>query len=334
MAGLLRLPQYSDRFKEVLKDRAPQFISSLIQVGRTLGADCDSKSIIASAMTAAALDLPINASLGFAWLVPYKKKGQKYAQFQLGARGYLQLALRTGQYSKLNVCELYEGELLDYDRLTGELVIDETRRKSDTVIGYASYLKLVSGFEHSEYWTVDEVKDHAKRYSQAYKSDYDTPWKSHFDEMAKKTVLSMHIRKWGPMSIQVAQAHQADQAVFKDVDSEPEYVDNSDVTVDEKPDLMPTIPEVMAEVDKAGLYDDNQGSLSSQAALEDVLDASEIPHDLFINYVNVNGIDKKLGFDASSLSTIAEWPDSACKKIGEDTELMARVTKRFGGKKK
>lgn len=226
LTDLVKQPRYADRFKEVLKDRTNQFVSSLIQVGNSLGKDCDANSIIASAMTAAALDLPIDKNLGFAWIVPYNKSGQKLAQFQMGYKGYIQLALRTGQYKRLNVCEIYEGELVHYNRVTGDLSIDQSKKTSDTVIGYASYILLSSGFEHSEYWTKEEVSSHASRYSQAFRANGNTPWKSHFDEMAMKTVLSMHIRKWGPMSIQVTNAHQSDGAVLRDIDADPEYLDN------------------------------------------------------------------------------------------------------------
>lgn len=226
LSDLVKDPRYSDRFREVLKDRSSQFVSSLIQVGNSLGADCEPRSIIGAAMTAAALDLPIDRNLGLAWIVAYKGREGKVAQFQLGAKGYLQLALRTGQYSRLNVCEIYDGELEDYNRLTGDLKFNPKLRKSDTIVGYASYLRLTTGFEHSEYWTKEEVEQHAKRYSKAYQSGYETPWKTHFDEMAMKTVLSMHVRKWGPMSVQVAKAHSADNSVILDIDSEPKYVDN------------------------------------------------------------------------------------------------------------
>lgn len=351
LAGLLRLPQYSDRFKEVLRDRAPQFISSLIQVGRALGPDCEPKSIIGSAMVAAALNLPIDKNLGFSWIIAYKIKGKKVASFQMGYKGYVQLALRTGQYSRLSVCEVYDGELQGLDKLTGDLKIDTSKRTSDKVIGYASYLRLTSGFEHAEYWSVETVKAHATRYSQSYRGGYDSPWKTHFDEMAKKTVLSMNIRRWGPMSVEVHKAYQSDQAVFTDVDSEPEYVDNSDVPVDEKPDLMPEeitkavdesntrmdtyTPEKkreLKELAKAIMSEHGDNKNAHQLSLIALLDASEIPHDVFINWINVNGMDKKLGFDASALGSIAEWPADVCEKIGKDTELMTRAVKRFGKK--
>jgi recombinational DNA repair protein RecT len=166
--------------------------------------------------------------------VPYRKGGVKYAQFQMGYKGYIQLALRTGQYQNLNVCEVFEGELVKYDKLKGEVVIDPAKRApSGGIIGYATYLRLTTGFEHSEFWTVDEVKEHAERYSQSYRSakkfgDKDAPWVAKFDAMAFKTVLSMHIRKWGPMSVQshLFKALGADQGVKRVIDAEIEFPDN------------------------------------------------------------------------------------------------------------
>lgn len=181
-------------------------------------------------MIAAALNLPIDKNLGFAWIVPYNGKHGKVAQFQMGYKGYIQLALRTGQYSRLNVCEVYEGELEKYDKLTGDLVINSAGKKSDKIVGYASYLRLTSGFEHAEYWSIEEVEAHAKRYSKAYKSNFDTPWKSHFDEMAMKTVLAMHIRKWGPMTTAEAKAYTADNGVIRDLDADPEFPDAVDIS--------------------------------------------------------------------------------------------------------
>jgi recombination protein RecT len=229
---LVKAPVYADRFREVLGPRTPQFISSLLSLGASMK-DVEPNSVIASAMQAACLDLPIDKNLGFAWIIPYKKKGVGYAQFQMGYKGYIQLALRTGQYENLNVTEVFEGELTKYDRLSSEMVIDPTQKKNDTVIGYAAFLKLTSGFKHAEFWTIEDVKKHAQNYSQAYRSaiqyrNNDAPWIANFDEMAKKTVLSMLIRKWGPMSIQIQNAINLDQGIKKTLDADIEYPDNSD----------------------------------------------------------------------------------------------------------
>jgi recombination protein RecT len=234
LQALLSQPAYKSRFNEVLGNRANQFVSSLIALSHGMK-DVEPRSILASAMTAATLDLPIDKNLGFAWIVPYKDRGVKVAQFQMGYKGYVQLALRTGQYAALNVCEVYEGELVESNKLTGSLVIDPSKRTSDKVEGYASYLKLISGFEHAVFWTIDEVKRHAERYSQAYRyaiksNQKDSPWVANFDEMAMKTVLADHIRKWGPMTIQLQVAATHDQSVKRGIEPEAqlEYPDNPD----------------------------------------------------------------------------------------------------------
>lgn len=244
LSDLLKQPRYADRIKEVMRERAMQFTSSILQAGAMLGKDCDPHSIIAGAMIAAAVDLPLDRNLGFCWLVPYKVGGVKYAQFQMGYKGYVQLALRTGQYSRLNVCEIYEGELVNYDRFTGDIKFDADKKTSDKIIGYASYLRLVTGFEHAEFWATKDVQDHAKRYSQSYRAGGETPWKTNFDEMGMKTVLSAHIRRWGPMSIQVSRAHAHDQAVMQDIDAEPSFFDNQPETTG--PKKKPALPRTQA----------------------------------------------------------------------------------------
>lgn len=218
-------PAYANRFRQVLNERAPQFIASLTQLvsGSSYLAECDPNTIMAAAITSAALDLPIDKNLGFAHIVPYKGK----AQFQLGYKGFIQLAVRSGQYKFLNCCLVKKGELQKYDELTGEVVIDQSKRESEDVIGYAAYFKLMNGYEHAEYWTKKEVDDHARRFSQAYSGKYETPWKTDFDSMAMKTVIKSLLAHWGIMSITMQTAVINDQGVRKNIDSdEVAYPDN------------------------------------------------------------------------------------------------------------
>lgn len=226
---LLKTPAYANRFREVLKDRADQFISSVLSVGNTMP-DVDPKSIISSAMNAAALNLPVNKSLGFAWIVPYKKGDQKLAQFQVGAKGYIQLALRTSQYERMNAKPINAEALGGFDEV-GEPIIhweklDETR----PAVGYALAWKLTNGFTKVCYWTKAKVEAHAQRYSQAYKAGYDSPWKTHFDEMALKTVIKNELSRWGILSIELERAIKTDQAVINE-EGEAEYIDVSEVKV-------------------------------------------------------------------------------------------------------
>lgn len=166
--GLLGNDQVKEKFNEVLKDKAPGFIASITSLVSSSQnfEDVDANTIMQSAMVAATLDLPINPNLGFAYVVPYGGK----AQFQMGWKGFVQLALRTGQYRLLNAIEVYEGELISRNKITGEIVLDETKRISDKVIGFVSFFRLVNGFEKTLYMSAEEMEKHAKRYSQTYKS--------------------------------------------------------------------------------------------------------------------------------------------------------------------
>ena len=226
MRRLAESPAYLARFRQVLNDRAPQFVASLVQLVSSSSylAKCDPNTIMAAAITAAALDLPIDKNLGFAHIVPYRDQ----AQFQMGYKGFIQLAVRTGQYKFLNCCVVHEGELVKHDELSAEVVLDPKGRTSDTVIGYAAYFKLMNGFEHAEYWTAAEVNDHARRYSQAFKQDRETPWKTNFDAMALKTVVKSLLSHWGIMSIEMQRALNHDQGIRANPDSDDvAYPDNT-----------------------------------------------------------------------------------------------------------
>lgn len=238
MSEALTIQQYirSDAVQEAvrksLNDKAPQFIaslSSLIAQNKNL-ALCEPKSILAACMTAASLDLPFNQSLGFAHIIPYKG----VAQFQMGWRGFVQLAQRSGLYSTINVTDVREGEIAGINRLTGELNYtwcdDEKERALLPIVGYTAYFRLNNNFEKSLYMTVDELKSHAKQYSQAYKSNSSVmnPWRDNFDSMAKKTVIKLLLGRFGPMTVDMQQAQVADQAVISD-DGE-RYIDNEPVS--------------------------------------------------------------------------------------------------------
>lgn len=228
IAAALNSETVKKKFFEVLGKKANGFISSLVSLTNSTPAlkEADPKTMLTAAMTAATLDLPINPNLGFAYIVPYRNRGVQQAQFQMGFKGYIQLAMRTGQYKTMNVSEVYEGEIESIDTFTGDIVRGE--RQSDKVVGYVAYFRLVNGFEKYLYMTKEEVEAHGKKYSQAYRSGKDCLWRSNFDAMAKKTVLKLLISKYGIMSIEMRgmeKALQADQAVIGKND-EYEYVDN------------------------------------------------------------------------------------------------------------
>lgn len=205
------------RFESILGNNANQFITSVLQIATNnrLLSKAEPDSIYNAAMLAATINLPINQNLGFAWIVPYKGK----AQFQIGWRGFVQLALRTGQYSRINVVEVYSNQFNGYNTLTEELSADFSIEGNGDVVGYASYFKLINGFEKTTFWRKERVVRHAKRYSEAYKNDSAmSPWKDVelFHEMAKKTVLKNTLSKWGILSIEMQKAIHADQAVLTD----------------------------------------------------------------------------------------------------------------------
>jgi recombination protein RecT len=218
LSALVKSPAIASRFSEVLGRRAPQFISSLIQVGNSLGADCDSLTIVSGAMVAASLDLPINKNLGFAWLVPFKENGVKKAQFQMGYKGYIQLALRTGQYRRMNAGPMNMECVKGFDSV-GERVLDFSALDPEKpVAGYFFAFEMVSGFVKVAYWSKKDVEAHARKYSQSYRGGFSSPWKTHFDEMATKTVIANELRQWGILSVEMQQALSTDQGVVRGLD--------------------------------------------------------------------------------------------------------------------
>lgn len=222
---LMNAPTVQAKFEKLLGAKSQGFISSVLQTvnNSKLLAKADPSTVLNAAATAASLDLPINQNLGFAWIVPYKNQ----AQFQIGWKGLVQLALRTGQYSRINCIEVYENQFKGFNALTEELDADFSIDGSGNVVGYAAFFRLINGFEKMTYWSKEKVIKHAQKYSQAYGSKY-SPWsdESQFDAMAKKTVLKNTLSKWGIMSIEMQTAQLADQAVVHDGENY-QYVDNT-----------------------------------------------------------------------------------------------------------
>lgn len=203
--GMLETPAFKKKFEEMLGKKAAGFISSIIAVTNSSNylMKADPATVIGAAAQAAMLDLPINQSLGFAYIVPYKGA----AQFQLGYKGYIQLAQRSGQYADIGAKTVYEGELEYENRLLDKFRFGE--RTSDKVIGYLAYFRLTNGFEKMLYMTIDEAQAHAKKYSQNYKGGTDKWGLADFNVMAEKTVLKRLLSKYGPLSIESIQMSQA-----------------------------------------------------------------------------------------------------------------------------
>jgi recombination protein RecT len=189
----------------------------------------DPRSVFNAALQAASLNLSINKNLGYAHIIGFenRKKGIVEAQFQIGALGLKQLAQRTGQYKFLNDTDVREGELKKRDRMTGAIefdwIEDDAERAAKPVIGYLCYFELKSGFSSTLFMTVDQLKEHGKKYSQTYKRGFG-PWVDNPDAMYRKTVIKLNIKRNGPMSTELQRAVELDQAVVAD-DGTPEYID-------------------------------------------------------------------------------------------------------------
>lgn len=205
LKGMLEMPAYKNKFNEMLGKKAAGFMSSIIAVANNnkLLAKAEPATVIGAAAQAAMLDLPINQSLGFAYIVPYKGA----AQFQLGYKGYIQLAQRSGQYVDIGAKTVFEGELEYENRLLDKFKFGE--RTGDKVIGYLAYFRLTNGFEKMLFMELDEMIAHAKKYSKSYSGGTEKWGLAEFDVMAEKTVLKRLLSKYGPLSIESIQMSQA-----------------------------------------------------------------------------------------------------------------------------
>lgn len=247
---LLVTDEVTNRFNQILGKRAPQFTASItncIASNETLK-KTDARSIMAASFVAAALDLPIDPNLGFAAIVPYRKRVKNdktgywedtyLAQLQIQYKGFIQLAIRSGQYRKMNYAVVYKDELKFYNPITGEVtLVDDLTRcvqraegKIENIAGYYAWFQLHNGFTQEIYMSRQDVINHAKRYSQSYRYDLEngrqsSPWSTDFDAMAKKTVLKQLLSKWGILSIDMQKAIQDDQMVYQS-DGNGGYADN------------------------------------------------------------------------------------------------------------
>ncbi len=245
--SLVAMPAYRQRFDDVLgKDRAAAFLGSLTALATEKSlAVCNPQSVLAAAFTAATLDLPIQKNLGFAWVIPYKGMGQ----FQMGYKGYIQLALRTGQYVRLNAFPVNAEAVAGRDEF-GEFIIDTSCLDDNKpAVGFAVAWQLMNGFKKTIYWPKEKCMKHAARFSQSFKADKkDSPWFTDEQEMCLKTVTANGLKKWGPLSVQMEAAYKHDQGVQMDVDAEPEYPDGPQTPeqaqdVDPEPEVEPPAPE-------------------------------------------------------------------------------------------
>lgn len=275
-------PAVQNKFKELLGAKAPSFITSVLQAvaSNPQLAKADPASVYNSAAVAAILDLPINQSIGQAYIVSYKSKQKdgsykELAQFQLGYKGLTTLAMRSGKFIRLHSTDVREGEIKSRNRMTGAIefdwIQDDKEREKKKIIGYLSYFKLTNGFESEFYMSIEEVEAHAKKYSQSYKSGFGM-WKDNFDKMALKTCTKLHLNSGkAPLSLQMETAIKVDQAVLQDDQGTTvEYADHEVVEVDEE------LSRISEFIDKA----------TSTADLEMILESydGELPADLKEKY--------------------------------------------------
>lgn len=222
-----------------------RFISSVVSAVQTNPqlAECTNASILSAALLGHSLKLPQSPQLQMFYLVPFKNNKKvkdeagrekkievKEAVFQLSYRGYLQLAMRSGQYKKINACDIREGELRSFNPITEEYVFeaitDYEKRKALPVIGYYAYFEMTNGYRKELYWSKEQMEAHAKRYSASYRNGWSSSfWSSDFDAMAFKTMLRQLISKWGMMSVDMEKAYQNDMAI-EDETGTPFYIDN------------------------------------------------------------------------------------------------------------
>lgn len=221
-----------------------RFISSVVSSVQTNTqlAECTNQSILSAALLGHSLNLPQSPQLGYFYMVPFKNKkkvkdstGKERtvevleATFQISYKGLIQLAMRSGQYRTMNVTDIREGELTSYnpieDAYEFKVETDFSKRQNLKVIGYYAFFEMVNGFRKGIYWSVEQLDEHGKKFSAAYRNGWSSLWKSDFDAMAKKTLLRQLISKWGIMSVDMEKAYSGDQAVIRD-DGTPDYIDN------------------------------------------------------------------------------------------------------------
>lgn len=224
-------PSTDNFLEQQLKGKKGEFVSNVIALTESSPKlqQCDPAKLMKCAMNATALNLPLNKNLGYAYVIPYENKKAETVepQFQIGYKGFIQLAIRTGQYKTINTCEVRDGEI-KRNKFTGEIEF-LGENETGNVIGYLAYIKLLNGFEQSVFMTIEKAEQHANKYSQAFKIEeyrklkdgqipknelwkYSSPWYDDFDAMAKKTVLKLLLNRYGVLSVDMQQAIINDQS--------------------------------------------------------------------------------------------------------------------------
>lgn len=235
--AMLENARTQEYLNSVLGEKKQTFVSNMVALVSSNKAlsECDPSTIMFSCLKATALGLPLDPALGLAWVLPYNQKGgPSVATFQLGARAYVQLALRSGQYRRINVRDVRDGEIVGEDFVSGEMQFKklEGDREKAPILGYVAMFELVNGFTKQMYMSAEEIDAHAKRFSQTYKKGYglwaDADMRP---KMAEKTILKRLLSKYGILSVEMQEAIKYDSGVLGENNSV-RYIDNEENAID------------------------------------------------------------------------------------------------------
>lgn len=255
ITSYLSTPQMQTYLNDVIGNNKEKFVTNLVSVtnqNKELQ-KCTNMSLVSGALVATTLNLSLNSSFGYAYLVPFKNRKQDTieAQFQIGYKGYIQLALRTGEYARLNAVPIYKSQFQSWNALTEELEINSFDNfENDEVMGYVAFFRLKNGFEKTMFWSKEKMERHADKYSQAFSLEaynklqkgeipkaelwkYSSFWYKDFDEMALKTMLRQLLSKYGIMSEEMQTAYINDQSVV--VDNTPNYIESEAIEMKPQP---------------------------------------------------------------------------------------------------
>lgn len=232
---LTQSPTVISKFTNVIGKRAPQFLSSVLNLANNNKSfdKVDPNTVMGAAMVAATLDLPVNPNLGYMYIIPYGNN----AQAQIGYKGYIQLAQRSGLYKRLNAVAVYADEFKGFNPLTEEIDYEphfRNRDKSEQAVGYVGHFELTNGFSKTVYWTREQIDEHRRRFSKMSGDAQPTGvWRDNFDAMALKTVIKNLLSKWGPLSTEMQTAYESDESTTT-LDSDDKQVERKDVTPQEE----------------------------------------------------------------------------------------------------
>lgn len=263
---LFNNPIIKTKIEQLVGKNSATFATSVMQIANsnTMLRTADPTSIFNAACMAATLNLPLQNGLGFAYIVPFKnnKERKVEAQFQIGYKGFIQLAQRSGQFKRLVALPVYKNQLLKKDFINGfEFDWEQEPEKDENPIGYYAYFKLVNDFSAELYMSHDDIVKHAQRYSQTFKKGFGV-WHDNFEAMALKTVMKLLLSKQAPLSVEMQQAVLADQAVVKDVENQEfNYTDNIQNA------------EFVAVVDDETFNNCKQSIINGETTLQDLCDS-------------------------------------------------------------